>query len=123
MLRPHAALTVCTAEVHERKPELPFYRHVLQETGVNPSRTLFVDDKVENVVTARSMGLQGLLFDSAENVMKKIRNLVCDPIERSQDWLRVHSRCCTSISSRGDIVQENLAHLMVLEITGDESRN
>lgn len=41
----------------ERKPsDLGFYRYVLASTGVDPRQTIFVDDKLENVFFARSLG-------------------------------------------------------------------
>ncbi|TEB38203.1 HAD-like protein, partial [Coprinellus micaceus] len=42
-----------------RKPDLEFYRYVIAETGINPTKTLFIDDKVENVAAAQSLGLEG----------------------------------------------------------------
>lgn len=51
-----------------RKPDLEFYHHVIAETGVDPRKTLFVDDKAENVDAAKAVGFQGIVFESEEYV-------------------------------------------------------
>ena len=37
----------------ERKSNIGFYQHWVEATGIDPSRTIFVDDKIENVLTAQ----------------------------------------------------------------------
>ena len=41
----------------ERRPHFRFYRKVIAKAGIDPQMTIFVDDQVENVLTARSMAL------------------------------------------------------------------
>ena len=63
----------------ERKPSLGFYRHVLKETNIDPSRTIFVDDKLENIESARSFGFHGIIFENLEALDSTLRNLLGDP--------------------------------------------
>jgi len=63
----------------ERKPCLGFYQHVLKETNIDPSRTIFVDDKLENVVSARSLGFHGIIFENIEMLDSTLRTLLGDP--------------------------------------------
>ena len=65
-----------SAAVGERKPDLAFYRHVLAKTGVDPSRTVFVDDKAENVEAARRCGMQGVVFTGAGSLELVLDRLV-----------------------------------------------
>ncbi|KAF8522002.1 HAD-like protein, partial [Gautieria morchelliformis] len=65
-----------SAKAHERKLNVGFYQHVLKATDVDPTRTVFVDDKLENVLTARSFGLHGIVFNDANKVARQLRNLV-----------------------------------------------
>jgi FMN phosphatase YigB (HAD superfamily) len=67
-----------SAAARERKPELGFYRQVIEATGVDPTKTAFVDDKLENVESARSFGITGVVFDSFESVSKQLWNLVSE---------------------------------------------
>ena len=65
--------------VGERKPCLGFYQHVLKETNIDPSQMIFVDDKLENVESARSLGLHGVIFENIEVLDATLRNLLGDP--------------------------------------------
>ncbi|KAG6845464.1 hypothetical protein H0H87_008824 [Tephrocybe sp. NHM501043] len=51
-----------SASARERKPNIGFFEYVVKQTGVDPSRIIFVDDKLENIVTARSFGMHGINF-------------------------------------------------------------
>ena len=45
-------------EMGHRKPELEIYQMVLTQRSLNPSRTLFIDDKLENVSAAAALGIK-----------------------------------------------------------------
>ena len=47
-----------SSEMGCRKPEAEIYTRVLQEESLNPGETFFVDDKLENIVAARALGIQ-----------------------------------------------------------------
>jgi putative hydrolase of the HAD superfamily len=47
-----------TAEIGVAKPDPAVFRHVLDELGVDAAEALFIDDLVENVEGARSIGLR-----------------------------------------------------------------
>ncbi|WP_340198433.1 HAD-IA family hydrolase [Ascidiimonas sp. W6] len=46
-------------EIHLRKPDLEIFNFVIQENGLNPQQTLFVDDTLENVLAAKEAGWKG----------------------------------------------------------------
>lgn len=71
-----------SGEAHERKPNLGFYKHVLNESGVDSLRTVFVDDKLENVLSARSLACKGIVFDSCseETLPRQLRNYLGDAV-------------------------------------------
>ena len=110
-----------SAGARERKPNLGFYRLVLEQTGVDPLRTVFVDDKPENVLSARSLGIKGVVFDSYENVARQLRNYVEDPVGRAQAWLKENAKKMLSVTDSGVTLHENFAPLLILEATGDRS--
>ncbi|KAJ6490886.1 HAD-like protein [Mycena sanguinolenta] len=91
-----------SAAARERKPNLGYFRHVLSETGIDSERTAFVDDKLENVLTGRSLGFRGIVFTKFEDVERQLKVLFRDP---------VHWRC-----PGGEFAQ-----LLILEATGDPS--
>ncbi|KZT04889.1 HAD-like protein [Laetiporus sulphureus 93-53] len=110
-----------SAAARERKPNLAFYTHVISETGLDPRRSVFVDDKIENVLSARSLGFHGIIFDSADNVARQLRNLCGDPIKRGMDFLRKNAGNLHSVTDSGVVIYENFAQLLTFEATGDRS--
>ena len=49
-----------------RKPVRHMYERVLGMTQADPSRTLFIDDRLQNVAPAASLGIQALHFTTAD---------------------------------------------------------
>lgn len=104
-----------------RKPDLGFYRHVIEKTGVDPKRTVFVDDRFDNVLSAQSAGLHGIVFDNTEHVIQQLLNLFGNPVLRGQSFLRRNAGRLESVIDNGSILAENFAQLLILEATGDRS--
>ncbi|KAG6841897.1 hypothetical protein C0991_005627 [Blastosporella zonata] len=111
----------------ERKPNLGFFRQVLSTTGVDPHSTIFVDDRSENVLSARSLGLYGIIFDNPESVGRALRNLIGDPIARGREFLRQNAGRLLSVTDRTEKypaieLRENFAQLLILEATGERTQ-
>lgn len=100
---------------------LGYFRHVLESTGADPSRTIFIDDKLDNVLAARSFGMTGIVYDDFENVERTLRNLCFDPTIRGASFLTRHAGRHLSYTSTGVIIHENFAQLLILEATHDSS--
>ncbi|MDR2848897.1 MAG: HAD family phosphatase [Bacteroidales bacterium] len=49
-------------EIGFRKPDAAAYRYVLNESGLKPAETLFIDDLEHNVIGARKTGIQAYHF-------------------------------------------------------------
>ena len=45
-------------EIGQRKPEMEIYKTVLRDESLIPSRTLFIDDKLENTNAAAALGIR-----------------------------------------------------------------
>lgn len=108
----------------ERKPNLGFYRQVLAATGVEPRQTIFVDDKLENVLSARSLGMHGIVFENPEPVRRALRNLIGSPAERGKHFLEENAGRLLSVTAATDKLpaielRENFAQLLILEATND----
>ncbi|KAH0830350.1 HAD-like protein [Lanmaoa asiatica] len=110
-----------SAAARERKPNLGYFRHVLESTGINPSRTAFVDDKLENVISAQSLGLKGIVFTSFDEVARELRALVRNPIVDGERYLREHAKEMQTVTETGIVLEENFGQLLILEATGDPS--
>ena len=52
--------TYFSHEIHLRKPNADIFEHVLQDSGIKPQETLFIDDFRENIETARKLGFHSV---------------------------------------------------------------
>lgn len=104
-----------------RKPELPFYQHLLRETGSIPTRTIFVDDNREHLVTAQSLGMRTIFFDTFANVERILHNLCGDPVERANQFLVHNAKQHLSRTPDDQVIHENFSQLLILEATDDPS--
>ncbi|KAI0029804.1 HAD-like domain-containing protein [Vararia minispora EC-137] len=100
-----------------RKPNLGFYQHVLRETGSDPRFTAFVDDKAENVLAARSVGLHGIVFDRVETVRQALLQLIGDPVQRATKYLQDHAGRMESVTDTGLVIGDNFSQLLIYELT------
>lgn len=61
-------------EIGFRKPSRESFQEVIRLSGVNPEKTLFIDDSNQNVQAATDSGLKGLWLEPGQ----KIENLLSD---------------------------------------------
>ncbi|KAG6884533.1 hypothetical protein C0992_006121 [Termitomyces sp. T32_za158] len=113
--------TFTSASARQRKPNVGFFKYVFERSGIDPSRTIFVDDKMENVLTARSFGMHGILFDDESKVIRNLKNLCYDPVLRGKQFLTSRKKALTSVTSNNAEFMENFSQLLILLATGDES--
>jgi FMN phosphatase YigB (HAD superfamily) len=66
---------VCSGYVHEMKPLADIYRAAILISGQPASSAVFIDDKQENVEAARSHGMQGIRFESPEQLRVSLAEL------------------------------------------------
>jgi epoxide hydrolase-like predicted phosphatase len=68
---------VFSNEVGLNKPDAAIYRHTLEQLGLSdrPEATFFVDDLEENVTAARALGIRGILFKDAAQLLEDVRAL------------------------------------------------
>jgi hypothetical protein len=86
----------------------------------DPRTTVFVDDKLENVSSARSLGMQGIVFDDFGRVAKLLESTVSDPITRAWNYLETRAEHHESYTNTGVVFPENFAQLLILEATGKQ---
>ncbi len=56
--------------LHLNKPNIEIYETVIKQQNLNPAQTLFLDDKIENLEGAQKAGLQTLLIDGNNTILK-----------------------------------------------------
>lgn len=58
-----------------RKPTLAIYERVLGMTQADPARTVFVDDRLQNLTPAAALGMRTIRFQSAEQLRGELGKL------------------------------------------------
>ncbi|MGN1368647.1 MAG: HAD family hydrolase [Aristaeellaceae bacterium] len=56
---------VVSGRIHMVKPERRIYDHLISRFGLDPARTLFIDDNIANIEAALDAGWQGLCYNKA----------------------------------------------------------
>lgn len=102
-----------------RKPDLNFYRHVLQEIKLAPEEVVFVDDKMVNVLAAKSLGITSIVFDDSSSVVRTLSNIMNGPVQRGYCCLYRNAKHLDSITECGVVIPDNFAQLLILDATKD----
>lgn len=66
---------VISAEVKIIKPEKEIFEYSLKKFKINPEESIFIDDLPENIKSAGSFGISGILFDESDKCWSEIRSL------------------------------------------------
>lgn len=62
--------TYASNKIGEVKPNLNFWKLIMNAEGFSPEETFFTDDKLSNVEAARSLGINAELFTCADDLYK-----------------------------------------------------
>lgn len=60
--------------VKQRKPHASCFEFVLTDSGMVPDETLFIDDTLENIDTAKSLGIRTLYLTGGHEVITSLKN-------------------------------------------------
>ncbi|HEV8081151.1 MAG TPA: HAD-IA family hydrolase, partial [Chitinophagaceae bacterium] len=55
-------------EIGFRKPDAEAYKYVLKENNLSPVETLFIDDSIQNIETANTLGLQTIFLKEGAGI-------------------------------------------------------
>jgi putative hydrolase of the HAD superfamily len=58
-----------------RKPDSRIYDHALGILGKKPERSLFIDDRLENVASAAAVGMKAIHFTGADALRRELQSL------------------------------------------------
>ncbi|SVA18890.1 uncharacterized protein METZ01_LOCUS71744 [marine metagenome] len=54
------------------KPDPAYFHHVLNGLRTSPSSCIFIDDRCDNIRSARNLGMRGLIFQSVEKLKSNL---------------------------------------------------
>jgi putative hydrolase of the HAD superfamily len=66
----------CSGDEGFVKPDPEAFEIILRRLGARPEEAVFIDDTIENVQAARSLGLHGIHFTTAEALSLDLENLL-----------------------------------------------
>ncbi len=81
--------TFLSHETGLRKPDPAAYQHVLNQLGLKPDETIFVDDKEENITAANTIGIRGIPFTTPERMIIELSALLLPVDQGNADVLLV----------------------------------
>lgn len=58
------------------KPDPAFYRALFEEFGIEPTHAVMLDDLVENIKTAQSLGAKGIVFQNYEQASTELEKIL-----------------------------------------------
>ncbi|KAJ4258005.1 hypothetical protein NW762_008142 [Fusarium torreyae] len=105
--------------VKQRKPDIAIYAEFLEKAQVSASSCIFVDDRIESVATAQTLGLRGILFKTADSLITTLHNLLGDPVARAKAYLELNAKDLFCTLSTGQKQPDNYSQLIILQNTGD----
>ncbi|GES60874.1 HAD-like protein [Aspergillus terreus] len=103
-----------------RMPHIGFYHQFLTFTRTEPTNAVFVGGDLQNVVTARSLGMRGIVFDASQRLARTLLNTISDPLLRGNAFLQRNAKNLHPFTDCGTTLLENYVQLLILEVTGDE---
>ena len=59
---PHVVDSFISYKMGVSKPSLDYFHHILRELKTPPENCVFIDDREDNILAARSVGIRGILF-------------------------------------------------------------
>ena len=66
----------CSGDEGMAKPDPEAFELTLERLGLKPNEAVFIDDTREHVEAARKLGLQGILFTTAEELEEELGDLL-----------------------------------------------
>lgn len=67
---------IVSSQVGYMKPDPRIYIHALQKLEVSPNETVMVDDNAENIKSAESLGLHGIVYKGFDQFVIDMSNLM-----------------------------------------------
>ena len=65
-----------SAEMHKIKPDPEFYKFILKKYKIKPNELLFVDDNIDNINSAKKIGIETIKIDKNSNIFDEIINKI-----------------------------------------------
>ncbi len=71
----HFDVVVLSYQVGLAKPQKEIFEHALNKLKLNAGECIFIDDKIENIAAAKSLGFKAIHFKDAEQLASELKGL------------------------------------------------
>ena len=71
----HFDVVVLSYQVGLAKPQKEIFEHALKELRLKAGECVFIDDKIENIAAAKSLGFKAIHFKDAEQLASELKGL------------------------------------------------
>lgn len=68
-------IKLSSVEARLLKPHIKFYKLLIKKLKLPPNKILFIDDKIENLLPARRLGMSSILFKNDKQLVRDLRKL------------------------------------------------
>lgn len=65
--------SVLSYEINIRKPDPKAYHYLLNKLNLPPQEVLFIDNKTDNIATAKSLGMDAILFENTPQLIEALK--------------------------------------------------
>lgn len=62
----------CSAFLGIAKPDKKIFKYVLKDLSLNAGKVIFIDDRQENIYSAKSLNINSILFKNINQLKKKL---------------------------------------------------
>ncbi len=66
---------ILSHEIHMTKPDAKIFHYAIEKAECKPEEILFIDDGLNNVRSAKQLGIIGIHFTNIEDLIEELRNL------------------------------------------------
>ena len=66
---------ILSHEIHMTKPTKKIFQYTIQMAGYLPEEIVFIDDGLNNILSARELGIIGIKFTNTEELIEELKNL------------------------------------------------
>ncbi|MCJ8322292.1 MAG: HAD family phosphatase [Rhizobiales bacterium] len=63
---------IISAHIQMIKPDVEIFNYMLKKFDISAQDSIFIDDKLENIQAAQSVGIKGILFDQSDVAYSRV---------------------------------------------------
>lgn len=110
-----------SSSLNERLPHPAILTKALASAVIDPKRTLYIGNHIDNVITARSFGFHSIRCVDPSRCIGYVRQICREPIAPAKRWLKSRAGALNLETSLGITVKDAYMQLCILDATGNIS--